>query len=467
MPVTPANESPRTLMLIGACAAMILSLGPGCAATPVVPGAFAAPAQPGATLFDRLGGKPAITALVDETVRRATLDPRIRARFVNIDVAHMRAEYIDFICAAAGGPCRYLGKDMKTAHAGMKITAEEFDALLADTRDALDQLRVPAREQGELLALLEPTRRDMVDVPSGAATPWAGGAASAGPVMERAAGFREAATLLEKAEGERSRGHRSLAEQLFSFAELVVGPDAVAALAPLFRQGAPRRITTPTRKAASRTPQPVAVGNSDLDEAARPARGALTGVVKLPAADFDAVAVVTLEPASGQFRRPRPQQRVVEQRNRQFAPRVLVVPVGSTVSFPNFDSVYHNVFSRSEANSFDLGLYRSGEERQIELDHEGVVRLACNLHANMSAYVAVVSAPRYLVTDEHGRFAFKNLEPGNYKLRVYSDRFDEPTTQSITIAPDMNSATVVLGGRPRAVVSLDKFGAPREQKPPK
>lgn len=466
MPVTPANKGARTSILFGACAALTLSLGLACATSATVPAAAAAPPAAKATLFERLGGQPAITAVVDETLRRATLDGRIKSRFVNIDGAHLRAGFIEFICAAAGGPCVYRGKNMKAAHAGMKITSEEFDALVADTKDALDQLKVAAEEQGELLALLGPTKRDMVDAPSGAATAWAGGLASVDPVVERAAGFREAATLLEKADGERNRGNRSLAEQLFSFAELVVGPDAVATLAPLFREGAPPRITTPTRTAASKTPQPVAVGNSDEDEPARPARGTLAGVVKLPTAELDAVAVVTLEPASGRFRRPRPQHRVVEQRNRQFAPRVLVVPLGSTVTFPNFDSVYHNVFSRSEAKAFDLGLYKAGQERQIELDHEGVVRVGCNLHANMSAYVVVVSAPRYFVTDERGRFAFRNIDPGTYKLRVYSDRFDEPSTQSITIAPDKNSAIVVLSGKPRVVASLDKFGAPREQKPP-
>jgi len=135
------------------------------------------------------------------------------------------------------------------------------------------------------------------------------------------------------------------------------------------------------------------------------------------------------------------------------------------VAFPNFDSVYHNVFSRSETKAFDLGLYKAGQEREITFDHEGVVRVGCNLHANMSATVAVVSAPHYFVTDARGRFAFKSLDPGKYKLRAYSDRSEEPVIQSITITPDRNTVTVVLPAGARVGPLADKFGVPRGPKP--
>ena len=81
----------------------------------------------------------------------------------------------------------------------------------------------------------------------------------------------------------------------------------------------------------------------------------------------------------------------MEQRNREFAPHILAVPVGSTVAFPNFDTIYHNVFSRSEAAPFDLGIYSNGQSRELTFDKDGIVRLGCNLHSNMSAYVVVVS----------------------------------------------------------------------------
>jgi hemoglobin len=351
-------------------------------------------AAPRPTLYERLGGGPALTAVVDETIRRGGADPRIKAKLVNADIARLRTHLIEQLCVASGGPCRYTGRDMKTAHRGLSITSTEFDALVEDMRQAMTVYKVPAREQGEVVALLAPTKPDIVQpaapapaappaaaavnvprppgtapaasaapttatapAPATAAGPGAartappqGGpvAPPANPVSERAESLREAAGLLEKADSERRRGNRSLADQLFSFAELVVGPDALAALAPLFREGAPPRVTSPTTPVpTSAPPQPLTAGNSEEeDPAARPARGSLTGGVKVGTNDFEGLAVITLEPASGRFRRRLPRQRVVEQRNRQFAPRMLVVPTGSTVGFPNFDSVYHNVFSR-------------------------------------------------------------------------------------------------------------------------
>jgi hypothetical protein len=151
---------------------------------------------------------------------------------------------------------------------------------------------------------------------------------------------------------------------------------------------------------------------------------------------------------------------VIEQRNREFAPRLLAVPVGSTVSFPNFDGIYHNVFSRSESKPFDLGLYKSGQARELVFDREGIVRVGCNLHANMSATVVVVSAPHYAITDRRGRFFFRSLEPGRYRLRAYGERGAEPTTQEIAIGAGDNSVSVALGEAPLGPLA-DKFGMPR------
>jgi hemoglobin len=431
-------------------------------------------------LFDRLGGMPAISAVVDETLRRAGQDGRIKLRFVNANMARLRVELIEQICALSGGPCRYRGIDMKTAHRGMGITSAEFDALVEDLRQALALFKVPAGEQAELVALLAPTKPDIVEaVPGGpmahasvkaAVLPVTPAVLPQSPVTERAEGLREAAGLLDRAELERKKGNRSLADQLFSFAELIVGADTLASLASIFRDGAPPRITTaPALVALNAQPQPPAAGNSDEEEPppAPPATGSLAGMVENGGAAFEGFAIVTLEPATGRFHQRAPRHRVVEQRNRQFAPHVLVVPVGSTVSFPNFDGVYHNVFSRSEVKSFDLGLYKAGQEREITFDKEGIVRIGCNLHANMSAVVAVVSAPYYAVTDARGHFAFRSLKPGAYRLRAYSEGRDEPTVQVIRIAPERNSVTVALSAASSSGPLADKFGVPRVQKLPR
>jgi len=478
----PANCGPGAVEQLGTMNKQVLlaflGLGFSFAATAEVSGAEVPPPRPQAVLFARLGGVPAISAVVDETLRRAGQDPRIKQRFVNANMARLRAELIEQICALSGGPFQYRGLDMKTAHRGMGITGQEFDALVEDLKQTLDVFKVPAKEQADLIALLAPTKPDIVEaapVATTASAPVKAAVSQAAPaphnpVTERAEGLREAAGLLERAESERKKGNRSLADQLFSFAELIVGVDTLAALASIFREGAPPRITTATVPVPlNAPPQPLAAGNSDEEEPPppRPATGSLAGAVQAGGASFEGFAVVTLEPASGRFHPRAPRHRVIEQRNRLFAPHVVVVPVGSTVSFPNFDAVYHNVFSRSEVKSFDLGLYKAGQEREITFDKEGIVRIGCNLHANMSAVVAVVSAPYYAVTDSRGHFTFRSLKPGSYRLRAYSEGRDEPTVQVIHIVPDKNSVTVALPVAASNVPQVDKFGVPRVQKIPR
>src|SRR5262249_43314148 len=151
--------------------------------------------------------------------------------------------------------------------------------------------------------------------------------------------------------------------------------------------------------------------------------------------------VVTLAPA-GKSLRPLPTARIMEQRNRTMAPHILVVPVGSVVSFPNFDPIFHNVFSVSEAKGFDLGLYKNGEAPEVPFREEGVVRLACNLHANMSGIIVVVSAPHYVVTDTSGAFHFGSLAPGKYMLKAFSERSISPVVREVDIKPGPNQVAI-------------------------
>jgi hemoglobin len=433
----------------------------GCAAAPPKP---TSPAATAPSLYDRLGGKGAITAVVDELLTRVAHDGRINARFANTDMPHLRTMLIEQICQATGGPCQYAGKDMRTTHAGMKITAGDFDALIGDLKDALDKFQVPAVEQHELLGALGGMKPDVVQVP---ATSVAGGGAGPGGsdlVLGRAHAFRDAAGLLEQADSARRQANRSLADELFTSAELLTGPGPVADLSPLFRDGGPPRVTAPlTMTPLDTPPQPATVGSSEQDEPdARPKRGALTGLVLTSGGGTAAsLAVVTLEPVSGKFRRRTPKERVIEQRDRQFAPRVLTVPVGSTVSFPNFDGIFHNVFSRSETKPFDLGIYKNGQTRALVFEKEGIVRVGCNLHANMSAVVVVVSAPHYVITDAQGRFAFRSLDPGRYVMRVWSEASEAPHSEEIEIKPAQNSATISMTANRPVGPLADKFGAPR------
>ena len=114
------------------------------------------------SLYDRLGGKPAIRAVVDDFIGNVAGDARINQRFAGANIAKLKTNLVDQICEASGGPCKYTGQGMKGAHTGMKITDGEFDALVDDLAKSLDKLNVPAQEKGELLSALGGLRKDIV-----------------------------------------------------------------------------------------------------------------------------------------------------------------------------------------------------------------------------------------------------------------------------------------------------------------
>ena len=114
------------------------------------------------TLFERLGGQDAITAVVDDMVTNVAADARINAFFANADVAHLKAMLVEQICAAAGGPCTYTGKSMKESHTGMGVKEEHFNALVEDLVKALDKFKVVDPERTELLTALGGMKGDIV-----------------------------------------------------------------------------------------------------------------------------------------------------------------------------------------------------------------------------------------------------------------------------------------------------------------
>lgn len=117
--------------------------------------------------------------------------------------------------------------------------------------------------------------------------------------------------------------------------------------------------------------------------------------------------------------RPSPPRAVLEQRNLNFYPRVLVVPVGTVVDFPNDDRVFHNVFSFRDGRRFDLGLYPVGTVRRVDFPTAGVSRIFCNIHPNMAAYVLSVDSPYYDVSDDEGRFTIPGVPPGTYRWHAW------------------------------------------------
>jgi plastocyanin len=153
-----------------------------------------------------------------------------------------------------------------------------------------------------------------------------------------------------------------------------------------------------------------------------------------PAAD----AVIWLEAPNAP--RPREGRFVIRQRNMEFVPRVLAVPVGSTVDLPNDDRIFHNVFSFTNGKPFDLGLYPTGASKRITLDRPAVNRLYCNIHPHMAAYVVAVDSSFYATTGKAGTFTIKDVPPGRYTWRAWRS------------GADMISATVTVGdGQPLEV----------------
>ncbi len=129
--------------------------------------AFALPVQAkmmhhGPSLFKRLGGKAAIVAVVEDFVGNVAADTRINAFFANANIPRLKTRLVEQICVGTGGPCKYHGKDMKTAHAGMGVGGADFDALVEDLAKTLNKFKVPAKEQGELVAILGPMKTDIV-----------------------------------------------------------------------------------------------------------------------------------------------------------------------------------------------------------------------------------------------------------------------------------------------------------------
>ena len=115
------------------------------------------------SLYERLGGTPAITAVVEEFVATTGNDPRISMFFTNADVPRLKQMMVDHICSITGGGCEYTGKSMKESHTDMHVKEEHFAAFMDDLAKTLDKLNVPAREKSEVLAAFEGMKADVVE----------------------------------------------------------------------------------------------------------------------------------------------------------------------------------------------------------------------------------------------------------------------------------------------------------------
>ena len=133
-------------------------------------------------------------------------------------------------------------------------------------------------------------------------------------------------------------------------------------------------------------------------------------------------SVVYLDPAPRPaFDPAEPRRARMDQRNESFVPHVLAIVAGTIVDFPNNDTTYHNVFSLSKARSFDLGRYAAGRSKSVRFDTPGIVRVFCDIHSHMSAFILVFAHRYFSVTDEEGRYRLDNVPPGTYTAFAWNE----------------------------------------------
>jgi plastocyanin len=133
----------------------------------------------------------------------------------------------------------------------------------------------------------------------------------------------------------------------------------------------------------------------------------------------------------------------IDQRDRRFIPRVIAVAAGTTVAFPNNDTVHHNVRSRSSVQRFDLGLYPAGETRSVTLENPGVVEIRCGAHRDMEAYIVVSDSPYFALVSADGSYRIDGVQPGSYTAELWHPDVT-PVQQPIKVAPDVPVVTINL-----------------------
>jgi plastocyanin len=159
-------------------------------------------------------------------------------------------------------------------------------------------------------------------------------------------------------------------------------------------------------------------------------------------------SVVYLETAPRAAFEQRDDVRVkLDQRNEAFVPHVLAIVAGTTVDFPNNDKTYHNVFSLSPTKRFDLGRYAVGRSKSVRFDRPGIVRVFCDIHSHMSAFILVFAHRYFTVTDDEGRYRLENVPPGTYTVVAWNESAATETRRVVVTESGDVEANFLLGRR--------------------
>ncbi len=153
-----------------------------------------------------------------------------------------------------------------------------------------------------------------------------------------------------------------------------------------------------------------------------------------------------------------PRRATLKQINKSFQPRVVVVPTGSTIEFPNADPIFHNVFSLSPPQQFDLGLYRSGASKSQVFKEPAVYRVFCNIHPQMAAVILVVPTSYIAEVDAAGNYKL-DLPAGRYRVTAWSERADPVSVEATISAAAAALPDLTLDEtKPVSTVHTNKFG---------
>jgi plastocyanin len=195
------------------------------------------------------------------------------------------------------------------------------------------------------------------------------------------------------------------------------------------------------------------------------ARLAQTRATQAKKAGKNLPAVIWLNPLRSGVAPPvTPGTFTMMQKNKMFTPHLLVVPVGSSVLFPNADPFFHNVFSLFDGRRFDLGLYEAGSTRSVVFSREGVSYIFCNIHSEMSAVVISLATPLYSFADPQGVFHLKDVPDGDYDLHVWIEGQKQSSldrlTRRVHVAGGATDLGDIVSDHPEQPQHLNKFGRP-------
>jgi len=196
----------------------------------------------------------------------------------------------------------------------------------------------------------------------------------------------------------------------------------------------------------------------------------VTGRVRLTGRTPGVVVPVIVYAESLDGGRAQPGQFKLTQKNKAFLPRVLAVPVGSTVNFPNEDPIFHNVFSLSRPNPFDLGLYRDGDSKNVTFKAATAYRVFCNIHPQMTATILVVPTSYITEADNAGNYRF-DLPAGRYRITAWAERASQLAIADVTVGTNAQTVSELDldESQFRDTRHKDKFGKdyPKEAYDPK